>query len=132
VKKDALRLGHSGSAVSGVLRSADRAELTISTILHNSHGIARRGMLCCTLLDPAGRALAQIGSGFHIFGRDRNLQQFKLTVDDASWLVENPGKYLIRTRIVCNDTIVDEEISPFDFRAALTDDPRDEFLSRMS
>jgi beta-galactosidase len=129
VKKDPLHLGHVGSAVTGNLQSSDRATLSVGTVLHNEQANARRGTLCGTLLDPAGRALAEAKCSFHIFGQDRSLLQLKLTVDDASWLAENPGEYLMRTRIVLNDQIVDEEISPFDLKAALSTNHEGEFFS---
>jgi hypothetical protein len=131
VKKKLLHLGQSGSAVSGVIRGGDKAELTISTTLYNEHRNARRGTLCCALLDPAGKALAEAKGDFQIFGQDRSLRQLRLTVDNASWLAENPCEYLIRTRIVLSEEILDEEISPFSIRTALWDHLNDEFLSQI-
>jgi hypothetical protein len=118
VMTDSLHLGLGGSLVSGCLKGGDTAELSVRACVQNEDWNAQRGILSLTLLDPGGRARCETAAAFQIFGQDRNVLEQRLCVDDATWMLENQGEYLIRARILVGGCVRDEETTPFDIREA--------------
>jgi len=124
---DPLHLAHWGTYITTPVVKTDSATVHVETAVENNSGRARAFTLQSDLLAPDGQVVATTTDPDTLDdGQNGTVSQNLAIPSPQLWSTDSPTLYSLHTRLIADNTTVDETTTPFGVRS-LTFDPNTGF-----
>ncbi|MBN1360600.1 MAG: DUF4982 domain-containing protein [Sedimentisphaerales bacterium] len=130
---DRLHLGQWGVYVTTPEISEDSTLIRMESTVRNTYDEARGFSVESTIFSPRGREIARLSmSGQADAGGAATVNSQIRIAQPQLWSVESPSLYTLRTRVMADGTVLDEETTPFGIRTIEFDADKGFFLNGKS
>ena len=131
VKTDSLHIPQWGSWVRSTVDRGGIASLTVMTELVNESAVVRKCEIVCTVLDPKGRAVANLKTAQLTMGagEKRTLSQRTVLHGPQLWSLETPLLYQVIAKVMDGGKAIDDAVATFGIRTIAIDPEKGFFLN---